>query len=182
MSHGPQIAFDAEAFGAFGANDAFTLRRRRRPPFMSLPHVLSTPLPLFSRLILASCACAAAPATTYTCSPLVPTTWRVVQRVTRDGGCFTQGLYFTPSGSLLVESCGIYGASRVRTVSLENGSYVETARAKNNASDFGEGATQWPPTAAQGASILQLTWQERAVVVWDAATLQVTARVPFILS
>jgi glutamine cyclotransferase len=99
--------------------------------------------------------------------------------VTRDGGCFTQGLYFTPSGSLLVESCGIYGASRVRTVSLENGSYVETASAKNNASDFGEGATQWPPTAAQGASILQLTWQERAVVVWDAATLQVTARVPF---
>ncbi len=115
----------------------------------------------------------------FTCSTLVPTTWRIVRRVSRDGGCFTQGLYFTPSGSLLVESCGIYGASRVRTVSLANGSYVETARASSNASDFAEGVTQWPPTEAPGASILQLTWQERAVVVWDAATLQATARVPF---
>ena len=138
------------------------------------------------QLILASCAaCAAAaappapPTTVFTCSTLVPTTWRTVRRVSRDGGCFTQGLYFTPSGSLLVESCGLYGASRVRTVSLANGSYVETARANSNASDFAEGVTQWPPTEAPGASILQLTWKERAVVVWDAATLRATARVPF---
>lgn len=130
-------------------------------------------------LIFASCAAPAPATTVFTCSTLVPTTWRVVQRVSRDGGCFTQGLYFTLSGSLLVESCGIYGASRVRTVSLANGSYVETARANNNASDFAEGVTQWPPTEAPGASILQLTWQQGAVVVWDAATLQATARVPF---
>jgi len=139
---------------------------------------------------------AAAPASAFTKSPLVPTTWRVVRRVDRDGGCFTQGLFFR--GRELVESCGLHGQSGVRTVSLAGGAYRQTARADNPAGDFGEGAVQWPPAAEAeaaaalaaagaappppppaGAAILQLTWQERAVVVWDAATLAPRARVPF---
>jgi glutamine cyclotransferase len=121
----------------------------------------------------------APPPATSACSPLVPTTWRVVRRIARAGDCFTQGLFFR--GRELVESCGLCGASRVRTVSLANGSFVETARAANNASDFGEGAAQWPPADAPNASgaLLQLTWRERAVIVWDARALRPLARVPF---
>jgi glutamine cyclotransferase len=112
------------------------------------------------------------------CSPLVPTTWRVTRRINRDGACFTQGLFFR--GRELVESCGLYGASLVRTVSLANGSFVETSRAQNNASDFGQGAALWPPVEAPAAAFfLQLTWQQQAIVVWDAATLQPYARASF---
>jgi glutamine cyclotransferase len=140
---------------------------------------------------------AAAPLTMHTHSPLVPTTWRVVRRVPRPRGCFTQGLFFR--GRELYESCGMRGASVVRRSSLAGGVARELASAANPASDFGEGLALWPPAleaehaaaaaaaaapaparaAALPPRLLQLTWQERDVVVWDADSLAPVERVRF---
>ncbi len=132
--------------------------------------------------------------TAFTRSAQVPTSWRVVSVVPRDGGCFTQGLSFR--GRVLYESCGLRGQSLVRRVSLAGGAHRVLAEARNPDSDFGEGLALWPPepeaeqapAAAPGApppppraapTLLQLTWQERAVVAWDADTLAPARRIPF---
>ena len=147
----------------------------------------ASPIPFAERLPVDPSAL-----TLYTHSPLVPTTWRVTKRINRGENCFTQGLFFR--GRQMYESCGMRGASIVRRVSLAGGVFSEMNVAKNPSTDFAEGLCMWPPEAetasgapapasasASGTSplLLQLTWQERAVVVWNADTLAPVERIHF---
>lgn len=152
---------------------------RSRPPPHAAPSVGASPSAVNARAD-----------TIYATTELVPTTWRVLRRISRDGACFTQGLAFR--GRTLFEGCGLHGESRVQRVSLQTGEYVVQHASRNPNTDFGEGIVTWPPaaddspdgTVAPGKGspkLLQLTWQERAVVVWDTldGALAVRTRVPF---
>lgn len=118
-------------------------------------------------------------------SPLVPTRWRVVATYPHDRGAFTQGLAWR--GPFLLEGTGMRGASSLRAWRpAGRGAALQPAgpRVDLPASDFGEGVAVWPPTderalaalpdaaaALAGATVFQLTWQERTVHAWAGEAL-----------
>ena len=151
--------------------------------------VASVPSPI-ARLPPVDPTTALIPTTIYTHSAQVPTTWRVLNRIDRNGECFTQGLFFR--GRHLYESCGLRAASQVRRVSLAGGVMTVEASGKNPPKDFGEGVCMWPPepevehmiglassSPPPPAQLLQLTWQERDVVIWNADTMAPVERIHF---
>lgn len=93
----------------------------------------------------------------------------VVATRPHDPAAFTQGLEV--DGSVLYEGTGLPGASSVRATDLVTG--AETARAELPAPYFGEGVTR------AGATLWQLTWQDRVAIARDPVTLAERARVGF---
>jgi len=72
---------------------------------------------------------------------------------------------------MVYESTGRYGASALRRYRLGAGQVEH--RAEVPAEFFAEGICR------VGDVIWQLTWQERTALRWDAATLELTGRVPY---
>ncbi len=93
----------------------------------------------------------------------------VVASYPHDPQAFTQGLEW--SRGELWESTGLYGSSRLRRVRLSSGG-VE-AEAALPAHLFGEGL------ARVGERLLQLTWQEKKLLEWDAEHLKILAERPY---
>lgn len=92
-----------------------------------------------------------------------------VRSFPHDSAAFTQGLVW--QGGVLYESTGRYGQSTLRTVELETGRVIRsTALAPQY---FAEGIT------AVGDSILQLTWREGVMFVYDRGTLARTGQVSY---
>src|SRR5947208_821427 len=87
---------------------------------------------------------------------------QVVAAHPHDPSAFTQGLIIDGEGRLL-ESTGRYGVSDVRVVDIATGAVLD--RTPIAADLFGEGL------ARVGDRLVQLTWQERKALVFDAATL-----------
>jgi glutamine cyclotransferase len=152
LLRGPPAAFSASLFAA------------PSPPPHAAPFAYASAPPA---------AAAPAPVSARTRSSKVPTMWRVVRRVQHDPGSFTQGLEWR--GRVLYEGTGLNDASKVSRVSLAGGKYAPLASVSLAHEYFGEGVTLWPgdapPGAAPAPALLQLTWQERTVFVWDADTL-----------
>ena len=93
---------------------------------------------------------------------VVSYSYRVIRSYPHDRSAWTQGLVF--SDGILLESTGLYGRSSLRKVRLETG---EVAELKSlSAEYFGEGI------ALFGHRIIQLTWQSRVGLVYDAANLE----------
>jgi glutaminyl-peptide cyclotransferase len=95
-------------------------------------------------------------------------TWhyRVVHEYPHDPGAYTQGLVF--HDGLLYEGTGKYGESTLRKVELESGRVLQHVPLSPR--HFGEGITIW------NDEILQLTWRERAGLIYDLETLRPTGR------
>lgn len=85
------------------------------------------------------------------------------------GRGFTQGLI--ADDGIVSESTGQYGASALCRYPLGAGQVEQ--RAEVPAEFFAEGICR------VGDIIWQLTWQERTALRWDAATLELTGRVPY---
>jgi glutaminyl-peptide cyclotransferase len=86
----------------------------------------------------------------------------VVRTYPHDPTAFTQGLLVDDKGRLL-ESTGRYNSSDVRVVDVATGAVLDRTSIPGNL--FGEGLAQ------VGNRLVQLTWQERRALVFDAATL-----------
>jgi len=86
----------------------------------------------------------------------------VVETYPHDPSAFTQGLLVDDQGRL-VESTGRYNTSDVRVVDVATGAVLD--RTPSGGQFFGEGLAQ------VGNRLVQLTWQERKALVFDAATL-----------
>lgn len=86
---------------------------------------------------------------------------RVVGVHPHDHGAFTQGLAWV--GGRLYESTGQYGSSSLREVDLPSGRVLRRVDLPPDL--FGEGLARF------GDELLQLTWQEERLLVWDLATL-----------
>jgi glutamine cyclotransferase len=111
-------------------------------------------------------AAAPAPVSTMDASAPAPVQrYTVVASYPHDTHCFIEGMQWTGAG--FVESCGLYGASSVRHVSLA-GAVTRSAALPRTA--FGEGLV------ALGSKLFQMTWKERIVFVRDAKTLKETSR------
>jgi glutamine cyclotransferase len=89
--------------------------------------------------------------------------------VAHPGRGFTQGLI--ADDGIVSESTGQYGASALCRYPLGAGQVEQ--RAEVPAEFFAEGICR------VGDIIWQLTWQERTALRWDAATLELTGRVPY---
>jgi glutaminyl-peptide cyclotransferase len=86
----------------------------------------------------------------------------VVRAYPHDPQAFTQGLLFLDGK--VYESTGLLGRSSVRRVDLASGQVELQARLP--AELFGEGL------ARVGQRLVQLTWKNQKVLVWDLATLK----------
>lgn len=95
-----------------------------------------------------------------------PTPYRctVVRIYPHDPQAFTQGLVFRDG--FLYESTGLYGQSSLRKVRLETGEVVQ--RRAVGGQYFAEGLADWRGT------LLQLTWQSGAALVYNLDTFAFT--------
>ncbi len=114
---------------------------------------------LFALLLTGPAAQAAAPVYDY----------RVVNTYPHDPGAFTQGLIYT-DGSLY-EGTGLQGASSLRRVGLNTGRVAQIHRLADTL--FGEGITVW------GDKLIQLTYQNRLLLVYDRRTFELLASPPY---
>jgi len=92
----------------------------------------------------------------------LPLRVEVVETYPHDPAAFTQGLLVDDKGRLL-ESTGRYNSSDVRVVDVATGAVLD--RTPLPGQFFGEGLAQ------VGNRLVQITWQERKALVFDAATL-----------
>lgn len=89
---------------------------------------------------------------------------RIVGDMFHDEDAFTQGLVYAHGN--LWESTGLVGASRVRKLSMEEGTdggnmVAETA---NMDKEFGEGLAKWDK---DGTHLIQLTWRDEKANIWS---------------
>jgi glutamine cyclotransferase len=95
--------------------------------------------------------------------------YRVVHAYPHDQQAFTQGLVYVDGH--LYESTGIEGRSTLREVELETGRILQFHELP--AKYFAEGLTDWKNT------LIQLTWQSHAALVYDRATFRLLRTFPY---
>jgi glutaminyl-peptide cyclotransferase len=168
---------------------------------LDLPSIDSPPAGRFIHTILPSPSIGSTPTPSaspssllkngiYTKSTLVPTSYRIIATYPHDGDAFTQGLVWR--GRVLYEGTGSHGplGSVLRRVDMSGGTYkvLTEKRVPNN--HFGEGVVIWPPTSEDtsvggtgedttGSTVLQLTWQDRKMHLWDSNSLNFIGSMPF---
>ncbi len=119
----------------------------------------------------------ASPASPATPAAPAPAASLAVERLTlkvlavhpHDPECYTQGLVW--QGGELYESCGLYGASSLRRSDPATGAARQ--RVAVPAAYFAEGL------ALVGERLLQLTWREGILLIYDRKTLGKTAEVHY---
>ncbi|GBG24298.1 Glutamine cyclotransferase, putative [Hondaea fermentalgiana] len=79
-----------------------------------------------------------------------------------DATCYTQGMFLV-NKTLMYESCGGYGASRLRVLDLETGISIRETKIPKEL--FAEGIER------VGNEILMLTWKEKKLLTFDLETL-----------
>ena len=114
-----------------------------------------------------ACADEAAAPLTATVIPAPVKGYTIVAAYPHESNCFVEGLQWTGTGFL--ESCGLYGASTVRLVTLAGKVSRSVVLPKTV---FAEGLVKL------GTKLFQMTWKERLVFIRDPSTLKETARRP----
>ncbi len=94
---------------------------------------------------------------------------RVQEEYPHDTGAYTQGLFF--HDGVLYETTGQYGSSSLRTVDLKSGKPLTNQRFDRKY--FGEGS------AILGQDLYILTWTNKVVFRYDAATLKYKSTVSY---
>ncbi len=87
-------------------------------------------------------------------------TYRVINKYAHDSMAYTQGLVY--ENGFFYEGTGIHGRSTLRKVEIETGTALKSISLADEY--FGEGIVIWDDR------IIQLTWQEHVVFIWDKET------------
>jgi glutamine cyclotransferase len=95
-------------------------------------------------------------------------TYQVINTYPHDTQAFTQGLIYLDGH--LYESTGINGKSSLREENLETGSILQFQDVPSKY--FAEGLTNW------GDTLIQLTWKDHVVLVYDRANLRFLHSIP----
>jgi len=96
-------------------------------------------------------------------------TYQVIHTYPHDSQAFTQGLFYLDGH--LYESAGEYGRSSLRMEELETGSILQLHDLPSKY--FAEGLTDW------GNTLVQLTWKEREVFVYDRVSFHLLRTLPY---
>jgi glutamine cyclotransferase len=96
-------------------------------------------------------------------------TYQVIHTYPHDAQAFTQGLVYLDGH--LYESTGISGQSSLREEALDTGRIL--AFHDVPAPYFAEGLTDW------GSALIQLTWQNHVVFIYDRATFKLLRTIPY---
>jgi glutamine cyclotransferase len=96
-------------------------------------------------------------------------TYQVIHSYPHDAHAFTQGLIFLDGH--LYESAGQYGQSSLRMEELETGRILQLQDVPGKY--FAEGLTEW------GSTLIQLTWQEHVVLVYDRFSFHLLRTLPY---
>jgi len=96
-------------------------------------------------------------------------TYQIVHTYPHDAQAFTQGLIYLDGH--LYESTGIKGKSSLREEELETGRILQFQDVPIKY--FAEGLTNW------GNTLIQLTWKDHIVLVYDRATLRFLHSIPY---
>jgi glutamine cyclotransferase len=96
-------------------------------------------------------------------------TYQIVHTYPHDAQAFTQGLVYLDGH--LYESTGLSGRSSLRMEELETGRILAFHDVPSPY--FAEGLTEW------GDTLIQLTWQNHAVLVYDRATFKLLRTLPY---
>ncbi|BCR06041.1 glutaminyl-peptide cyclotransferase [Desulfuromonas versatilis] len=95
--------------------------------------------------------------------------YRIVNSYPHDPGAFTQGLVYLEG--VLYEGTGLQGSSSLRRVDLESGRVEQLQRLAGTL--FGEGIAAW------GDKLIQLTYRNRLLLVYDRASFRLLATHPY---
>jgi glutamine cyclotransferase len=98
-----------------------------------------------------------------------PDTYQVIHVYPHDAQAFTQGLIFVDGH--LYESTGLVGHSSLRMEDPETGRIQQFQDVPSP--DFAEGLTNW------GSTLIQLTWQNHAVLVYDRFSFRLLRTLPY---
>ncbi|MGA2537735.1 MAG: glutaminyl-peptide cyclotransferase [Terracidiphilus sp.] len=96
-------------------------------------------------------------------------TYQVVHTYPHDAQAFTQGLIYLDGH--LYESTGLVGSSSLRMEDLETGRILQFHEVPSPL--FAEGLTDW------GSTLIQLTWQNHSVLVYDRLTFRLLRTLPY---
>jgi glutamine cyclotransferase len=96
-------------------------------------------------------------------------TYQVIHSYPHDAQAFTQGLIYLDGH--LYESTGIKGQSSIRMEDLGTGKIDRFLPVSDKY--FAEGLTNW------GSTLIQLTWKDHVVLVYDRATLRFLHSIPY---
>ncbi len=127
------------------------------------------PLLILAAAVICAGAALLAPGNGATTTAAASTDAKLVKAYPHDATAFCQGLVI--HNGRLLEGTGQYGRSRLRQVNLETGEPEIDVPLANNV--FGEGITVWKN------QILQLTWQNGYLIVYDVETLQPTGTIAY---
>jgi glutaminyl-peptide cyclotransferase len=120
------------------------------------------PLGVFSMAVAAIIAAVGLPGGSSAAADAPVTVPQVIHTYPHDRNSFCQGLVI--HRGMIVEGTGLYEQSQLRVVQLETGR--PTAELPLSRDVFGEGVTVWKD------QILQLTWKNGYLIVYDANTLK----------
>jgi glutamine cyclotransferase len=96
-------------------------------------------------------------------------TYRIIHAYPHDEQAFTQGLVFVDGH--LYESTGLNGHSSLRMEDVETGRILQFQDVPSQY--FAEGLTNW------GSTLIQLTWQNHIVLVYDRSTFRFLHTLPY---
>jgi glutamine cyclotransferase len=138
--------------------------QRNTTPHSTIRHTRLTKYAIFVFCVFWLTACTTAPPT------LAPAyTYRLVNTYPHDPEAFTQGLIW--HNGTLYEGTGLYGASSLRQVALENGEVQMITPLPDDL--FGEGIT------ILDDQLFQLTWRGQVARVYDPNTFEQIATIPY---
>ena len=104
----------------------------------------------------------------------------VLETVPHDTKAFTQGLLVWTdrhNRTIMVEGTGNHGESELRRLDPRTGKVLQTHRMPNEY--FGEGVAHYKNKTTDRDCLIQLTWQERVAVIYDAETFEVLSNFRF---
>ena len=95
--------------------------------------------------------------------------YRIIHTYPHDPQAYTQGLIYENGN--LYESTGLYARSSLRMVDLESGRVLQKADVPSQY--FAEGLAPW------GSTLIQLTWQNHVVFVYDRFSFRLLRTLPY---
>lgn len=98
-------------------------------------------------------------------------TYTVEHRYPHEKKCFSEGLLINGSSREVFESCGLYGKSYIKKMSLDSGKVLQRGAVPKEI--FSEGI------ALLGRRLFMLTYKKKQVLEYDVHTFKVTRRHPF---
>jgi len=96
-------------------------------------------------------------------------TYTTLEQVNHDPTSFTQGLSYNTEGTIIFETTGLYGQSKIRRINAET--YQVEKSVNLSWQYFGEGSTYYTDSKGNGRLIM-ITWKSQTGWIYDAESLE----------